>query len=480
MGGISLDSLVNGVGGPGGKDNVTRAFPFVPGKTLTQNIFLEGGINDFYSGGGSVATVYADLTNFVEWASANGYKPYYQTVAHLWTNAYITYTYTPATEAEISAYNQLVLSNQTYFAGLFRRDLFCTQWLLNSNNGYSFDGLHLFSITNGWNCQRMIAEQLMGLTPEPGTTLVGDTNGPAQTWTFTGSSNNALMELQGSLQTIQVGNAVAFSGSSNFSANWPANPGFMGQWCIVSSNNCVYTLTCSNTVVGGKLVWGCTNKIGGGTMKLLLILLLSLDNAHRPTATNAVWVAHVTNSIGLATGIVTNKATGEAVSLMPSSELGVVNTNHVTLNSVTVFWTPSPSNAPASVAGFHVYFGSLHGTYTNVSGLISGTNYTVPALVVSNTYYFAATAVGTNGVESAYSNEAVCLVPPPDIHYTNVITVTASNLFSLTLTNPASSGWWKEDRSNNICTAASLVGPWQAVTNLGRQMPLQIIRKITH
>lgn len=77
------------------------------------------------------------------------------------------------------------------------------------------------------------------------------------------------------------------------------------------------------------------------------------------------------------------------------------------VQSVTLAWDASPS---PSVTGYYIYYGPGSRSYTNkvYSGCCS--------CVVSNltggvTYYFAATASDTNGLESDYSNEVSYRVP---------------------------------------------------------------------
>jgi hypothetical protein len=57
------------------------------------------------------------------------------------------------------------------------------------------------------------------------------------------------------------------------------------------------------------------------------------------------------------------------------------------------------------IANYNVYYGVASATYTNV--VAAGTNSTVSIsnLVNGTTYYFAATAVDTSGLESDYSTE---------------------------------------------------------------------------
>jgi Fibronectin type III domain len=75
-------------------------------------------------------------------------------------------------------------------------------------------------------------------------------------------------------------------------------------------------------------------------------------------------------------------------------------------------WTASPD---ANVSGYRVYYGTAPGAYSQPrgSGLPTGntTSWTVSGLNPGTLYYFAVTAVDSQGNESAYSNEASKVLP---------------------------------------------------------------------
>src|ERR1039457_4522439 len=78
--------------------------------------------------------------------------------------------------------------------------------------------------------------------------------------------------------------------------------------------------------------------------------------------------------------------------------------------SVTLTWSPSPNT---NVAGYKVYYGGGSRAYTNTVTLGNVTNLTISGLTESATYYVGATTVDASGHESAFSNEAIYLIPPP-------------------------------------------------------------------
>lgn len=76
--------------------------------------------------------------------------------------------------------------------------------------------------------------------------------------------------------------------------------------------------------------------------------------------------------------------------------------------SVTLAWDASPS---AEVNGYNIYVGGASGVYTNYTSVGNVTNATLGGLVDGRTYFFAATAISTNGLESVFSNEVEYRVP---------------------------------------------------------------------
>lgn len=80
-------------------------------------------------------------------------------------------------------------------------------------------------------------------------------------------------------------------------------------------------------------------------------------------------------------------------------------------HSVALSWTPSTS----SVIGYNVYRGTqAGGPYFKVnSSLESSTSYTDDTVASGTTYYYVATSVDSNEVESTFSNQAIAQVPSP-------------------------------------------------------------------
>jgi hypothetical protein len=72
--------------------------------------------------------------------------------------------------------------------------------------------------------------------------------------------------------------------------------------------------------------------------------------------------------------------------------------------NVSLAWDPS---SDSGVIGYNIYYGNASGSYSQKVAVGNVTATTISGLTVGLTYYFAATAVNAEGLESEYSNEAV-------------------------------------------------------------------------
>lgn len=100
----------------------------------------------------------------------------------------------------------------------------------------------------------------------------------------------------------------------------------------------------------------------------------------------------------------------------------------VSAQSVTFAWDPV-----SGVTGYKLYQGGATRIYTNSINAGNATQTSVSGLTVGKTYYFAATAYNSSGVESDYSTEIIYTVPASG---TPVITLT-SPINGATYTSPA-------------------------------------------
>jgi Fibronectin type III domain len=88
---------------------------------------------------------------------------------------------------------------------------------------------------------------------------------------------------------------------------------------------------------------------------------------------------------------------------LPASAVGGTQTQ-----SVTLAWNRSTN---VDVVGYDIYYGEASGIYTNKISVGNVTTLTVAGLQDGSTYYFAATAVNSLGVESGFSNQATYSAP---------------------------------------------------------------------
>jgi hypothetical protein len=98
----------------------------------------------------------------------------------------------------------------------------------------------------------------------------------------------------------------------------------------------------------------------------------------------------------------------KSVTIAGSNVSGIDFTGAVT-HSVQLNWQASTS----TVAGYNVYRGTTNdGPYTQINTtLVTPLTYTDFAVSSSTTYYYVATAVDPNGVESVYSGQVSATIP---------------------------------------------------------------------
>jgi hypothetical protein len=118
--------------------------------------------------------------------------------------------------------------------------------------------------------------------------------------------------------------------------------------------------------------------------------------------------------------------------------------------SITLGWDPSTEPA---VVGYRLYVGSTSGAYSTVLDVGNATTATVPGLTVGATYYFAATAYDALGMESPYSSEISCVVPPPPRRLQISQTAGARVI---------NGSGWNSGQTCNILASQDLVS-WQAI-----------------
>jgi Bacterial Ig domain/Fibronectin type III domain len=113
-------------------------------------------------------------------------------------------------------------------------------------------------------------------------------------------------------------------------------------------------------------------------------------------------------------------------------------------SSVTLGWDPDPGSA---IVGYRLYDGVASRAYTNVIDTGTATTQAVSNLTVGVTYFFAVTAVGTNGLESDYSAEISYTVPLP----TNIPP-------TISLTSPTNGSVYAAPAAINLAAAVTSNG----------------------
>ncbi|MBU2677970.1 MAG: putative Ig domain-containing protein [Gammaproteobacteria bacterium] len=111
--------------------------------------------------------------------------------------------------------------------------------------------------------------------------------------------------------------------------------------------------------------------------------------------------------VGTYSGIVVSVSDGSASASLPPFTVNVVQNAD---GSITLSWTPPTQNEDGSdvnLAAYKFYYGTSPGSYSNQVRVDSpGMSMYVLENLAPATYYVVATAIGTNGAESAFSNEA--------------------------------------------------------------------------
>jgi hypothetical protein len=81
------------------------------------------------------------------------------------------------------------------------------------------------------------------------------------------------------------------------------------------------------------------------------------------------------------------------------------------VTTLTLAWDRSSSS---NVVGYFIYYGPTTGNYTNRLSAGNTTTLTVSNMVEGSTYFFAATALDSNNLESDYSTEVSTTIPIPN------------------------------------------------------------------
>jgi hypothetical protein len=232
-----------------------------------------------------------------------------------------------------------------------------------------------------------------------GTTISGATS-PSYTTPATTSSDN------GAVFTVVVSNSAG-SVTSSAATLTVTTPGQLnstaaslpfGNVNVGSSSTQSVTLTNtggSNVSISNITISGAGFSVSGISTGLIL----------NPGASVTMNVIFAPAASGSVTGSVTISSNASNSPLtISTSGTGVVATH-----SATLTWTASPS----VVVGYNVYRSSIpSGPYTKLnSAADASTTFADSSVLSGQTYYYVVTAVDSNNVESAYSNQVTAVIP---------------------------------------------------------------------
>src|SRR6266568_3738831 len=93
--------------------------------------------------------------------------------------------------------------------------------------------------------------------------------------------------------------------------------------------------------------------------------------------------------------------------------------------SVTLAWDPSTDT---NVVSYTVYYGTASGAYANSLSAGPSTTATVTGLLAGTTYFFAATAVNSTGLESPFSNETSYSVPEAPVNHLTISAIASQTV----------------------------------------------------
>jgi hypothetical protein len=193
--------------------------------------------------------------------------------------------------------------------------------------------------------------------------------------------------------------SVPLSGTGTSAATLAVSPSSMsfGSINVGSSQNRSGTLTASSGAV--SVTSAAWNGTGFSVSGVSFPVTLQTGQSVPFTVTFAP------QSGGAVTGSVSFVS---SASNSPSMEQWSGTGVQVSQHSAALTWNPSSG----AISGYYVYRGGQSGgPYTKISPLQASAAYTDGTVVSGQTYFYVVTALGTNSVESAFSNEAVATIP---------------------------------------------------------------------
>ena len=163
-------------------------------------------------------------------------------------------------------------------------------------------------------------------------------------------------------------------------------------------------------------------------------------------------------------------------SFLPGVLVGLMQLSAFAAGRVTLAWNPSTDPL---VVGYNVYYGGASGAYTNEISAGNATNVIISGLVEGATYYFAATAYSSSGLESLFSSEVSYLVPlkvpivnqPPTLNAINNVVINENAGLQTVALSGITSGATNENQTLTVTAVSSNTGlipnPTVNYTNAG-------------
>ena len=164
------------------------------------------------------------------------------------------------------------------------------------------------------------------------------------------------------------------------------------------------TLSSSLTASGGSLTVSAVTSNSSEFALSGFSLPLTIA-AGQTVPFNVVFSPQTSGSISAVLNFATSSSSSAATESLAGS--GVAPAPH----TVTLGW----SDGASGVSGYNVYRGSVSGgPYVMINtALDTSTAFVDGAVAAGQTYYYVTTAVNSSGVESAYSNEVLAIIPTP-------------------------------------------------------------------
>jgi hypothetical protein len=120
------------------------------GRFTTEHFTYALNINDLYNGNLTPAQIWPFYVTWSGLCLSNNVEMHVMNTSQISTNNYAGgFTYSPTIEVYRETLNAMMLTNSFMFARVIDKDSMISQFDLNTNNLYSFEGLH-FTGTNGW------------------------------------------------------------------------------------------------------------------------------------------------------------------------------------------------------------------------------------------------------------------------------------------------------------------------------------------